>query len=74
MWDFSEGGLGMDSPRELEVGQVVDLEADLHGPAYSMGLQAKARVVYCTKTGAKVHRIGVAFIESSYRRLDKPEE
>lgn len=69
LWDFSEGGLGMDSPRAFETGDVVGLEAELYGPAYNMGLTARARVAYCRRVDAKKYRVGVAFLEASYRRI-----
>ena len=70
LWDFSEGGLGMDSPKEFQPGQVVDIEADLYGPAYSVALKAKARVAYCRRVDVKHYRVGVAFLETAYRRID----
>ncbi len=69
LWDFSEGGLGMDSPRAFEPGQILNLHADLQGPAYSVTLEAKARVAYCRRIDVKQFRVGVAFLEASYRRL-----
>ena len=69
LWDFSEGGLGMDSPRAFETGDELVIEADLYGPAYSMHLDARARVAYCRRVDAKKYRVGVAFLEASYRRL-----
>lgn len=70
LWDFSEGGLGMDSPRTFETGDLLDLEAELYGPAFSMGLKARARVAYCRRVDTKKYRVGVAFLEASYRRLE----
>jgi hypothetical protein len=67
LWDFSEGGLGMDSPRSFEPGEVIQIEAELKGSAYSMHLGAKARVAYCRKTDKKSYRVGVAFLDVSYR-------
>ena len=67
LWDFSEGGLGMDSPRPFEPGEIVHIEGDLKGSAYSMRLGAKARVAYCRKSDKKSYRVGVAFLEVSYR-------
>ena len=69
LWDFSEGGLGMDSPRAFEAGDVLGLDAELYGPAYNMGLVARARVAYCRRLDAKKYRVGVAFLEASYRRI-----
>lgn len=67
LWDFSEGGLGMDSPRAFEPGEIVQIEAELKGSAYSMHLGAKARVAYCRRTQSKTYRVGVAFLDVSYR-------
>lgn len=69
LWDFSEGGLGMDSPRSFEPGEVVQIVAELKGSAYSMQLTAKARVAYCRKTDRKTYRVGVAFLDVAYRPI-----
>jgi hypothetical protein len=69
LWDFSEGGLGMDSPRAFEPGEIVRIEAPLKGSAYSMHLTAKARVAYCRRSQTKTYRIGVAFLDVSYRPI-----
>lgn len=74
LWDFSEGGLGMDSPRAFETGTVLTLSAKLLGPAYSIALDARARVVYCRKTDAKSYRVGLAFIDVAYRPIAEPDE
>ena len=74
LWDFSEGGLGMDSPRSFETGALLDIDAELLGPAYSIGLKARARVVYCRRIDTKVYRVGVAFIDIAYRPVADPVE
>ena len=74
LWDFSEGGLGMDSPRAFEPGEILQIEAELKGSAYSMQLTARARVAYCRRSHAKSYRVGVAFLDVSYRpMLGQPE-
>ena len=67
LYDFSEGGLGMDAPRPFEQGEVVDVEGELKGSAYSMHVVAKGRVVYCRRVDSKTYRVGVSFVEVSYR-------
>ncbi len=69
LWDFSEGGLGMDSPRAFEPGEIVQIEGELKGSHYSMHLQAKARVAYCRRSASKSYRVGVAFLDISYRPM-----
>jgi c-di-GMP-binding flagellar brake protein YcgR len=69
LWDFSEGGLGMDSPRAFQPGDLVRIQGALRGPAYSMEVSAKARVAYCRKVESKNYRVGVAFLDVAYRRL-----
>ena len=59
----------MDSPRSFEPGEVIELESRLEGSAYSMELGAKAVVAYCRKTGKQTYRVGVAFLDVSYRPL-----
>ena len=71
LWDFSEGGLGMDSPRAFSAGQVISLDAQLRGPAFSVSLEAEARVAYCRETGPKRFRVGVAFLDTHYRRIEE---
>lgn len=69
LYDFSDGGLGMDSPRSFNPGDVIEVKGSLRGPVYSMEIDARARVAYCRKTDKDVYRIGVAFLEVSYHRL-----
>ena len=67
LWDFSEGGVGMDMPRALPADEVVRMEGDLHSPYYSMHLEARARVAYCRRVTKHKYRIGFGFLEVSYR-------
>jgi hypothetical protein len=69
LYDFSEGGLGMDIGRPFESGEIVEINGELKGSAYSMHLVAKARVVYCRRIDSRSYRIGVAFLEHSYRPM-----
>lgn len=73
LWDFSEGGLGMDSPRPFANGEVIEIRAELRGPVFSVAMEAEARVAYCRETGPKRYRVGVAFIDAHYRRLDEDQ-
>ncbi len=70
LWDFSEGGLGMDAPRHFEPGEEIRIEADLIGSVFSMHLEARARVAYCRRSESRSYRVGVAFLEHSLRRLE----
>ena len=69
LWDFSEGGLGMDAPRPFEPGSTLAISAQLRGDMYSMKLDATARVAYCRRTDVTTYRVGVAFIEVSLHRI-----
>jgi c-di-GMP-binding flagellar brake protein YcgR len=69
LWDFSDGGLGMDSPRAFQPGDVIHIQGAMRGPAYSMQLDAQARVAYCRKVDNDSYRVGVAFLEVAYHRL-----
>ena len=71
LWDFSDGGLGMDSPRAFQPGEVIHIVGALRGPSYSMGLDARARVAYCRRMRKETHRVGVAFLDVAYRRIDE---
>ncbi|MBI1352743.1 MAG: hypothetical protein GC160_00245 [Acidobacteria bacterium] len=71
LWDFSEGGLGMDSPRAFQPGDVIQIKGSLRGPAYSMALDARVRVAYCRRMHKDSHRVGVAFLDVSYRRIEE---
>ncbi len=70
LWDFSEGGLGMDVPRRFEPGQEIRIRARLNGSVFSMQLDARARVAYCRRSESQTYRVGVAFLEHSLRRVD----
>ena len=69
LWDFSEGGLGMDSNNCLQEADDVIVAGELHSEAYSVAFRARARVAYCREIGRELYRIGVAFREVSYRRI-----
>jgi hypothetical protein len=69
LWDFGEGGLGMESPRPFTPGEEIRIAGELHGPDYSMRMQARARVAYSRAVDAEFFRVGVAFVEVSYRRI-----
>lgn len=69
LWDFSEGGLGMESERPFAPGEELQVTGELHGPDYSMQVKAKAIVAYSRKVDAECFRVGVAFSEVTYRRL-----
>jgi hypothetical protein len=69
LWDFSEGGLGMESQRPFAPGEELQITGELRGPDYSMQVKAKAMVAYSRKVDAESFRIGVAFSEITYRRL-----
>ena len=70
LWDFSEGGVGMDVPGALDIDEMVTIEGDLHSPGLSMHLKGRARVAYCRRVEGTNHRIGFGFLEVSYRRLE----
>jgi hypothetical protein len=70
LWDFSEGGVGMDLPRALIIDEVVGMEGDLRSPDFAMTITAKARVAYCRPVDRENYRVGFGFIEISYRRLE----
>ena len=69
LWDFSDGGLGMESPEPLTPEGEVTISGELHGPLYSVAFRARARVAYCRSVTDENYRIGVEFREVSYRRL-----
>ena len=71
LWDFSEGGVGMDVPGPLDLDEVVTIEGDLHSPGFSMHLKGRARVAYCRRVEGTNHRIGFGFLDISYRRLEE---
>ena len=70
LWDFSEGGLGMDLPRALTMGEVVLIEGELQSPDFAMTITARARVAYCCRAERESYRVGFGFVEVSYRRLE----
>ena len=69
LWDFSEGGLGMESPHPFAPGEEIQIAGQLRGPDYSMLMNARARVAYSRAIDAEFFRVGVAFVEVSYRRI-----
>jgi c-di-GMP-binding flagellar brake protein YcgR len=69
LWDFSEGGLGMESSVALPSDQEITISGELHSPYYSVAFRSKARVVYCRPITSTIYRVGVSFREVSYRRL-----
>ena len=70
LWDFSEGGMGMESPRAFSSGQLITITGELHGTDYSMAMRARARIAYCRHVDAEFYRVGVAFVEVTYHRLN----
>ena len=70
LWDFSEGGVGMDLPRALKIDEVVGIRGDLHSPDFAMTIRARARVAYCRRSDHESYRVGFGFVEISYRRLE----
>jgi c-di-GMP-binding flagellar brake protein YcgR len=69
LWDFSEGGLGMESKVALPAEEEVTISGELHSPYYSVAFRSKARVIYCRPITSTIYRVGVSFREVSYRRL-----
>lgn len=69
LYDFSDGGLGMDAPRAFQPGEIFQVSGALRGPVYSMEIDARVRVAYCRKIEAASYRVGVAFLDVSYHRL-----
>ena len=74
LWDFSEGGLGMDSPRSFATGDIIQIRGNFFGPAYSMSVEATARVAYCRRIEPEVYRVGVAFTDVAFKRLKSSAE
>jgi hypothetical protein len=74
LWDFGEGGLGLESPQSFSPGDEIQIAGELHGPDYSMRMKARARVAYCRAVDAESYRVGVAFVEISYRRISPAGE
>jgi Tfp pilus assembly protein PilZ len=71
LWDFSYGGIGMETPKPLTVGEEIELTADLLNSEYSMRVESTGRVVHCRSVGRDVYRVGIAFINVTYNRLDQ---
>lgn len=69
LWDFSEGGLGMDSPEPLAPGEVIRVKGTMQGPDYSLSIDARSRVAYCRKVDDATYRVGVGFLDVSLHRL-----
>lgn len=69
LWDFSDGGLGMDSPRSFETGEIIGIRGNFFGPSYSVRVEAQARVAYSRRITPESCRVGVAFIEVSFKRI-----
>jgi PilZ domain len=74
LWDFGEGGLGMESSQSFSSGEEIQITGELHGPDYSMRMKARARVAYSRAVDAEFFRVGVAFVEVSYRRIPAASE
>jgi hypothetical protein len=72
LWDFGEGGLGMEGTRPFAPNEELKISGELHGPDYSMRMTARARVAYSRAIDAETFRVGVAFLEVSYRRISDP--
>ena len=69
LYDFSEGGLGMDAPRPFQADDVIEVEGELKGKAYSMQITARGRVIYCRRLDSKSYRVGLSFVDISYRPI-----
>jgi len=70
LWDFSYGGLGMEMPVSLSIGEEIELSASLRHADYSVRIEAKGRVVHCRSVGRERFRVGVAFLDVVYHRID----
>ncbi len=70
LWDFSEGGLGMDLPQALTMDEIVMIEGDLNSPDFAMTITARARVAYCRRADRESYRVGFGFVEVSYHHLE----
>ena len=70
LWDFSYGGLGMEMAVSLTIGEEIELSASLLNPDYSVRIEAKGRVVHCRSVGRERYRIGVAFLDVAYHRIE----
>jgi c-di-GMP-binding flagellar brake protein YcgR len=71
LWDFSYGGVGMETPKPLTVGEQIELTAKLLNKDYSMQVESTGRVVHCRSVGRDLYRVGVAFVHVTYHRLDQ---
>ena len=70
LWDFSYGGIGLDISQQLEIGREIEMAADLLNDNYSLGFEARGRVVHCRPIGKGHYRVGVAFLDVQYRRIE----
>ena len=70
LWDFSYGGVGLDISDRLDVGQEIEMAANLVNSEYSLGFEARGRVVHCRPIGKDHYRVGVAFLDVQYRRIE----
>lgn len=71
LWDFSYGGIGMDIPKPLKIEEEIQLSANLLNPDYSMRIESTGRVVHCRSIARDLYRVGVAFIDVTYHRLNQ---
>ena len=70
LWDFSDGGVGMDMPCSLPVDEIVSISGELHNPDSSMNIEARGRVAYCRRVDREHYRVGFGFLEVAYKRGD----
>ena len=68
LWDFGEGGVGMDMPCSLRVDEVVSISGEIHNRDYSMKIEARAHVAYCRCLDRDHYRIGFSFVEVACKR------
>lgn len=71
LWDFSYGGVGMETPKPLAVGEEIELTADLLSADYSMRVESTGHVVHCRSVGRDLYRVGISFVNVTYHRLDQ---
>lgn len=72
LWDFGQGGLRMDIPRPLLAGEEVSVSGELRGADYSVAFRALARVAHCRQIDQETYRVGVGFLDITYRRPGEP--
>ncbi len=70
LWDFSYGGVGLDISHPLDLGQEIEMAANLVNSEYSLSFEAYGRVVHCRSIGKGHYRVGVAFHNVRYRRIE----